>query len=367
MKRTPFTQAELERRILYGLAAEWEIAANLQQIRHAGIQFRPPTFELAEIRFLGQWDAASQRIRMQRQFVLNHSWTDVVDVLLHEIAHQYVTQAYGDRDDAPHGRLFQEACRMFNASPAATERYSSFHEKPPMNDNDRLLQKVVKLFALAGSDNRHEAESAMMKAQTLIDRHNLDLVQGNRDRNFVSIRIGAARVRNPREVYALSALLSAFYHVEAIWLGTYVVESDKIGSVLEISGTPENVEIATYVHDFVARYIENHWVDFSRTCHGRRGQRERSAFALGIIQGFRKKLEENAQTARGPHGIVLANDPKRRQYFRERYPRIRHVSSSSARLDAASLNAGEQRGRDLVIARGIRDSGSSGTGKQLGS
>jgi hypothetical protein len=159
-------------------------------------------------------------------------------------------------------------------------------------------------------------------------------------------------------------LLSAFYHVETIWIGTYVVEKDRTGSVLEISGTPENVEIAHYVHDFVEHYIERNWLDFSRSS-GRRGQRERSAFALGIIQGFRKKLEENVRNKEESNELIRISDPKLRLYFRERYPRIRNVGRSMLRVDRTSLDAGEQRGRELVVARGIHDSGTSGSPKRL--
>ncbi len=65
----------------------------------------------------------------------------------------------------------------------------------------------------------------------------------------------------------------------------------KMGRVLEISGVVQNLKIAEYVHDFIGQFIDAQWRKYNQ---GKRLNRYRKTdFAVGIIEGFRDKLESN--------------------------------------------------------------------------
>ncbi len=56
---------------------------------------------------------------------------------------------------------------------------------------------------------------------------------------------------NNRSRARLSLILSRHFFVEAIWIPVYRPREGKRGSVLEICGSPDNVEIAEYVHGYL--------------------------------------------------------------------------------------------------------------------
>lgn len=363
-KKPEEVSADLERRILLGLACEWESALWLLDPGQRKLM-KKPFFRLddSESR-LGFWSGEKNEICLSRNLVLNHSWDSVRDVLLHEMAHQFSQQVLRSFNEPPHGDSFRRACRVLRADPRASGEY------PPLDDRiadesgesgDRILVRIRKLMALAQSGNRHEAEAAMLKAHELVAKHNIDLISRNTRRDFVSIFIGKPALRRRREEYHLAHLVQDFYFVEGIWVSAFVVEKGKMGRVLEISGTSRNVRLADYVHDFVGRFIEARWSKYNRDKKLNRSRK--TDFAVGIIEGFRTKLESSAEGKKFTQhelALVAARDPKLGEYFRYRYPRTTTFRRNVSSQDDNVLNDGIRVGKKLVIARGITDSGESG-------
>ena len=144
-------------------------------------------------------------------------------------------------------------------------------------------------MALAESPNQHEAEAAMAKAHDLIAKYNLDLLSRTENRDFISLFVGRPALRHFAEDYSLAHLLQDFYFVQGIWVSSYVPEKRRMGRVLEISGTIPNVKMAGYVHDFVQRFIHSQWTEYNQDKGLNRYRL--TDFAVGIIEGFRSKLE----------------------------------------------------------------------------
>jgi hypothetical protein len=359
-------EADLERRLLHGLALEWEASLDLLTAAERR-RMRPPLFALADFgsRY-GQWVAAQRRITLSRRLVFEHSWDSVREVLRHEMAHQFVDEVIRAVGEPPHGPAFRRACDRLRADPRASG------ELPPLDERlrqgkleaeaDRILVRVRKLFALADSANSHEAESAMRKAHQLIARHNLDRIRESRPRDFITAFVGRPALRRFREEYALGGLLQDFYGVQGIYVPAFVLEKGKMGRVLEISGTAANVRTAAYVFDFVRGHIDRRWADYNR---GRRLNRHRKTdFALGLIQGFRDKMAaETVETidadAPAERSLVRIPDPQLDRYMARRYPRRTSVRRGG-REDRDVRRAGEAEGRKMVIARGIETTGESG-------
>src|SRR3974390_2566830 len=73
--------------------------------------FRPPTLELVANRGpLGRWLPATRTLEISRPLVLDHPWGAVIEVLKHEMAHQYVHEVLGETSQTPHGRAFRDSC-----------------------------------------------------------------------------------------------------------------------------------------------------------------------------------------------------------------------------------------------------------------
>jgi len=91
-------QEEIERRILHGLACEWEEALWVLDSPYEELM-RKPLFSLGDMKSkLGEWSREKREICLSRNLVLNHSWDAVREVLLHEMAHQFADEVLGASD-----------------------------------------------------------------------------------------------------------------------------------------------------------------------------------------------------------------------------------------------------------------------------
>ena len=347
---------ELERRILHGLSCEWEIALDSLP---SGVRdkIRSPLFSLQGMKDRwGTWHKEKREISLSRDLVFHHSWCAVREVLLHEMAHQLADEVLGACAEPPHGPKFQEACRELRANPRASGQYPTLDQRLSRewtDGKDKILSRVKKLMALAESPNRYEAEAAMTKAHGLIAKYNIDLLHRGLRQEYVSVFVGPAALRHPLEDYCLANLLQDFYFVQGIWVPAYVVEKGKMGRVLEISGTFNNIRWASYVHDFVRHFIRTQWNKYNR----RRGlsRARQTDFATGIIEGFRSKLESlgKEEERTSTHALMKREDPDLKIYLAFRYPHTARISTGFGRKDPVVRKDGKQIGKNLVIAKGI--------------
>jgi hypothetical protein len=360
-------QETSEQSILRGLSLEWECALWVLDETDR-LSMRPPLFRLQDYR--GRWAAWSRErreISMSRDLVLHHSWDAVREVLLHEMAHQFADEVLFARGETPHGPLFRRACRLLRANPRASGSYAPLDDRiarGPEGAEDRTTRRVRKLMALAGSPNRHEAENAMAKAHALIERHNLDILEKREGRDFVSVFVGRPALRHAREEYALANLLQEFYFVQGVWVPAWVVDRGRMGRVLEISGTEQNIRLASYVHDFVRRFIESQWSAYN---DGKGlNRRRRTDYAVGVIEGFRSKLASRGggRLARAGRALVRLTDPLLEEYLAYRYPRTVSRRRALAGRDEKVVSDGREAGRRLVIHKGV-DGQARGRGRLL--
>jgi len=348
---------ELERRILHGMACEWQAALlNLEPTKRQ--RMRRPLFAIKDMQTRwGNWSQEKREISLSRQLVLNYPWDSIRDVLLHETAHQIAQQLFGASMQRAHGPAFKQACEVLRIHPAASAAYQPLQDRflqDHSSNYDKRMLRIKKLLALAESKNRFEADAAMTKAHELIARHNIELSRQEDRRQFISIFIGPPALRHPREDYHLANLLQDYYFISGIWVSAYVIKKAKMGRVLEISGTVQNLKIAEYVHDFIVQFIDAQWRKYN---HKKRLNRFRKTdFAVGIIEGFRDKLESSVvkkKTKKDIFALIQKGDPQLEKYFKFKYPHTASVKKTALHQDARIIRDGKKLGKKLVIARGI--------------
>ncbi len=348
--------AALERRVLTGLILEWDLAASELAPGYRG-RLRRPLFRLADTPGrLGQWDAAKREICLNRHLACNHPWDEVRDVLRHEMAHQLAQTLLASDGQPPHGPAFRQACLMLRADPAASASRRPLHERLADDDarekNPRHA-RIRKLLALAQSGNAHEAEAAMLKAHELMARHHITTLKTDPERVFVSIFLGRPALRHFKEAYVLANLIQDFYFVQGIWVPAFVVAKEKMGRVLEISGTPANTAQASYIFDFVRAHVDRRWREMAT--EQRLTRYQKSDFAVGVIEGLRHKLErqERAHGRPADRALIRRSDPRLGAFLRHRYPHTRRIQRGGGRRDEDLYHEGRQVGETMILHRGI--------------
>jgi hypothetical protein len=331
-----------------------EIARDYADINWAyfGNRLQPAPLSLSEDRSrLGCFVPEPRRIELSRELVLNQPWGVVVEVLKHEMAHQFVHEVLGHHDESSHGPSFQRTCERLGIDPRATGLPCENPRRSP------ILDRIKKLLALATSPNQHEAETAMRMAHRLMLRHNLEHVSSDAVAGSYGYRhLGRCTGRVLESDRLLAGLLGEFFFVQPIWVSVFRVADQKRVSMLEITGRPENLEMAEYVHGFLQHAAESLWREHKRA-HGIQRNVDRRPFLAGVMRGFADKLRDERKSERAS-GIVWVGDPLADQYFRRRHPRIRSTSHGNS-VGSDAGRHGRAAGREIVLNRPLAQGASS--------
>lgn len=339
--RTHSLSAEIERGAIRELVRSFH-ALNHTYFRGA---LKLPALGLEDTQRLGVWKAGSRTLSLGRKLVFGESWGTVLEVLKHEMAHQYVSEILGVTDETAHGPAFAGVCERLGVD----ARASGMPAPTRTEEEDRVLGRITKLLALAESDNQHEAEAAMKAAHALMLKHNLgDAPKG--DRAYAFRHLGKPTARVQEHERGLAALLNSHFFVDTIWVPSYRVGEGKPGTVLEVCGADANLELSAYVYDFMTATAERLWRAHQQR-QGIRSNRERRAFLAGVMAGFREKLDQGSQEQQR-QGLVWVRDAALDSYFRKRHPRVRTVRYGSSELGAAHAR-GREAGRDIVLHRPV--------------
>jgi hypothetical protein len=355
MSQTHPLTAELEAAAVRALAATWE-DYNYQHFRS---MLRAPMILLAELQGVyARWVRGGRRIEFARGALTALTWGQIDEVLKHEMAHQYVDEVLGRTDETAHGPAFQRVC----ADRGIDARASGAPELAPTAEDKQVLERIARLLALAESPNEHEAQAAMNAARKLMLKHNLDASHAKAARGFIFKHLGGASTRIDEAASWVGTILSDHFFVEVITVRVWRVLEGRHGSVLEVTGTPENVSMAEYVHSFLHHTADALWTLHKRQ-HRIAGDRDRRQFRAGVMRGFWEKLNAERKTNEAA-GLIWVGDPALTDHFRKRYPRVRSVSrGGGARGDA--YDHGRAQGRDLVIHKGV-SGGNADRGLRLG-
>ncbi|MEO8878324.1 MAG: DUF2786 domain-containing protein [Polyangiaceae bacterium] len=346
----------VERQIVRELLAEWR-GLNFSRFRAA---LRPPVIELAEASgFLGRWSHDTRRLELSREFVLSSAWGQVVEVLKHEMAHQYAHEVLKATDETSHGPAFRDTCRRMGIDAAAS---GMPNHDGSAEGRERVVERIARLLALAESPNAHEAEAAALAAQRLMLKYNLDEQQAKSARAYNFRQLGTPNGRVGEAERILAMILAKHFFVEVIWVGAFRVSDGKRGSVLEICGTDSNLAMAEYVHAFLTHTSEHLWREHKKN-HEISGNRERRTYLAGVMAGFADKLSVDGKTHREA-GLVWVGDKELDGFFRRRHPHVRNVRHSGrTRTDA--YGHGREAGRSIVLRKGVQAAATS-HGKLLG-
>ena len=322
--------------------SRWWLDINESQF---GGAMRPPCLLVDESsRRFGCWDGATRTIHLSQSLLDQRSWSDVIEVLRHEMAHQYVDEVLGVRDETAHGPAFQRVCAQRAIVSSATADLN------PSARAAAVMRKIRALLSLAESDNENEAKSAMTMAHRLMRKHNIRAAGGAESEGFGYRQLGTPRRRTPAHQKILAGLLGRHFFVQPVWVHAYMPKADARGRVLEVCGRPENLAIAEYVHGFMLETCERLWV-LHKNRHGIAGNRDRRRYLQGVMLGFQDSLDAEAAQSEET-GLVWVGDARLVQWLGRRHPHLRSSRPTVVRVTGA-FEAGHAAGQRVVLRRAV--------------
>jgi len=349
------------------LAAELE-AALLRELRTAyndvnAVFFRrrltPVAIELSDVASrLGRWVSDHRTIEIARALVVQQPWGVVIEVLKHEMAHQYVYEVLAITDESAHGPAFREVCARVGIDASASGMPANAARS---TEESRVLERIARLLALAESSNVNEAQAAMNAAQRLMLKYNLESAATQAPRAYGFRHLGKPTGRVTESERLLGAILGKHFFVEVIWVPVYRPLEGKRGSVLEVCGSHANLEMAEYVHAFLTHSAEHLWREH-RQMKQIRSNKDRRTYLAGVMAGFMEKLEQQ-RVVHKEEGLVWLKDSDLDGFYRKRHPHIHHVRLAGNQRTEAHAH-GREAGRNLVLHKPVTG-GPSGSVKLL--
>ncbi len=338
-------------------ALQWEWVGLNRQLLGGALE--PPVIGLSDsARRLGRWQRSTRSIELARSLVMEHPWGEVREVLAHEMAHQYAHEVLGALDETAHGQAFRRTCERMGILSLARGIPQALADGP---DEPRVVRRIRKLLALAQSPNEHEARLAAARAQRLMLEHNLAEADAGGPLPYRSCQLGAVKARFQAHEKILAGLLGEHFFVRCIWMNGFDVQRGKPGRYLEISGTPENLEMAAWVHGFLLQTGERLWAEHKRR-QGIRGDVERRRYLAGVVYGFGEQLREQA-VRNQQEGLIWLGDAGLQDFYETLHPQIRSVKGPRIRATSA-WQEGKQAGRGIVLHKPVTATAQRG-GKRI--
>jgi SprT-like family protein/uncharacterized protein DUF2786 len=327
----------------------------------------PVALAIEPITHYGEWRSATRTIVIADHLIRDYPWNVVLEVLKHEMAHQYVHEVCGLASARPHGDAFQDACHRLGVPAWAASASGTL---PPeightitrqlSAEEERLLRRAEKLLALAGSTHEHEAQLAMQRAQELFAKHHfasLRVRQGS-DMTYTILRLKRKKIWTYEKM--IISLLVRHFFVYIVHFTEFCPEHCTDYKALDMMGAPENVAMADYVFHFLQRAAEELWEQHVKASPGA----HKPSFQRGVIQGFDEKLQETPMEAtvaqdKGmavPDVTVLVAAGRaliENTIGRQRWPKVSRRGAGSGRFDTRSFEAGEAEGQKIVLHKGI--------------
>jgi len=271
--------------------------------------------------------------------------TQLQDIIRHELAH-YLTYIHYPAASS-HGPEFQALCKRFGWEQNVSRAKITLQmdEGTKKTQDTPLLRKIEKLLALTTSHNKHEAEVAMLKAQELLLRHNIDLTklstENNLEEKIVLKRVLQSKKRSPK-LNAIARILQTFF-VNIIY------RAGKDYTYLEISGSQTNVEIAEYVANFLEHELERLWDLAQEQYPILHGLVAKNSFFSGVATGYCNKVEAlKKDLPKEMSSSLVVVERSLEKMLSLVYPKLSNGKSSQKKC-AASSNIGEQMGKSLQI------------------
>ena len=318
----------------------------------------------------GDYDTQKNTIRINETLLKEFSWDTTIEILKHEMIHQYIHQ-HRLKDESPHGKTFRVLAQNFGLASWAMNSSIDIPRDPTKislekgsDEQNRLLKKAEKLLALAESSSEHEAALAMQRVRELYSKYNLEKISQQSGEDYFTCLITRKKQRIEAVESLIFSVLIEFFFVKVITRSIYDHKEDTYYKGAEVLGKLENVKLAEYVYHFLWNQATTRSKKIS--CQSNTGMLRRD-FRYGLIRGFATKLRQqnlddkslsekiDLQTKQDIYALIVSEDQSLSDFENRRHPDLISQSYGPGRpMNRDAYNAGFTEGKQLNLHRGLQ-------------
>ena len=301
---------------------------------------------------LGYFDHHTYQIGLKKALMYTTKEKVLKDILRHEFAHYLCFIQYG-QEVKPHGAEYQSICQQYNWPTQVSQASANIEDLNSVEGDlaaEKIISKVKKLLKLAQSENEFESQAATVKANQLLLKYNLELLDSEK---FETIYVDKLLTQKRK-----SAKLMAIYDILKHFMVKPILSYGKGQVSLEATGTKANIELAHYIADFLDSELERLW-DLHKKETKAKGQKAKNSFFLGMAKGYDQKNAQmmNEFNSEQRKDLIVLNQ-QLDQSVSKIYRRLSSTSSGSS-IDGSSFDAGTKAGKSLTINQGIKNNNKS--------
>jgi hypothetical protein len=297
----------------------------------------------------GYFDANNYEIGLNSKISHQSNEQLLISILRHELVHYLCFIKYGAGHN-PHGSEFVGMCESFGyGSDISSATYNEQEVKSSVSEQDqKVMVKVKKLLQLADGSEGHESESALLKANQLIEKYQLENIVSTSDESSQTVylkRIINGKRRNGKH-QAIYDILELF-HVQPVF------HSGSQGFSLEVIGELSNVEVADYVASFLDHELERLWKVEQKHNPKLKGLGPKNAFMKSLGKSFVSKIL-NHRNVHSDESALVALKHQLATQVQLVYPRMSYTTSTSTKDYSQAKNAGALAAMKLQIHGAIK-------------
>ncbi|MBY0529022.1 MAG: DUF2786 domain-containing protein [Rhabdochlamydiaceae bacterium] len=270
-------------------------------------------------------------------------------VIRHELAHYMTFIQHGDRAQ-PHGSEFKSFCQEMGWGQEISRATACLEGglEACTQEESSVLRKVQKLMALSTSNNKNEAEAAMIKSQQLLLKHNLespDFDSGDEEKMFLK------RIMQQKKI---SAKMRCIAQILETFFVTIVYSRSRDFICLEILGNAVNVEIAEYVANVLDADLEELW-KWAQQNSSLKGTLAKNSFFLGLAKGYCNKIQAlKREHHKEITKALMVIEKKLLDAKKMAYPHLCSTKSQGGYCKESSA-LGERMGKELTINPALKN------------
>ena len=167
-----------------------------------------------------------------------------------------------------------------------------------MDDNNKIIEKIEKLISLSGSSNENEARAAMLKAQELMAKYEIDREQIKGEEKERPVVGFTSSPHREEWIHMVSAVIAENFRCRSI----SIVKNNSGGSFrIRFYGYEEDAEICINIFNYAIQVIRKKFVTLRAIyAEAKRefGESEKSNYVTGFCFGLEKNFKEQREQSK---------------------------------------------------------------------